>query len=201
MFPFIFVGPCGYVNIGTWISRSAMDEFIHGGLVLSVLPLSLNVVGGQLSKCLVSLYPAMRYDLHVHVKLDRSDNTAVGSCEGYRELLNHERTIHDLVTKAISNRAKLVCVQHQPFVNSSEVIDPWLVLPRHHQRNGSTQRSKTQKMRLTSTRCSLELFSDPEHALRLVDLGPSSDNDKFGKEFRAFWGDSIESPWEGLKMG
>ena len=41
------------------------------------------------------------YDLHVHVKLDRSDNTAVGSCEGdIVSWRNHEKTIHDLVTKA-----------------------------------------------------------------------------------------------------
>ena len=121
MFPFIFVGPCGYVNIGARISRSAMDEFIHEAARSS----SLLERGGRTAfeqVFLVSLYPAMRYDLHVHVKLDRSDNTAVGSCEGdIVSWRNHERTIHDLVTKAISNRAKLVRVQHQPFVNSSDI--------------------------------------------------------------------------------
>ncbi|ACO64866.1 predicted protein, partial [Micromonas commoda] len=167
MFPFIFVGPCGYVNIGARISRSAMDEFIHEAARSS----SLLERGGRTAfeqVFLVSLYPAMRYDLHVHVKLDRSDNTAVGSCEGdIVSWRNHERTIHDLVTKAISNRAKLVRVQHQPFEQDAEdETDLYTVW--------------------------VGIIFDPEHALRLVDLGPSSDNDKLAKEFRAFWGDRAE---------
>ena len=33
---------------------------------------------------------------------------------------------------------------------------------------------------------------DPEHALRLVDIGPSSADDKEAKEFRKFWGERSE---------
>ena len=192
MFPLIFVGPCGYVNIGARISRCAMDEFIHeAALSSSVLERGGRTAFEQVF--LVSLYPAVRYDLHVHIKIDRSDNIATGSCEGDMiSWRSHEKTIHDMITKAISNRAKLVRVQHQPFVNSSDIRPMAGFAPKATKKRKNTEQQDEDDNETDLFTVWVGIIFDPEHAFRLVDLGPSSDNDKLAKEFRAFWGDRAE---------
>jgi U3 small nucleolar RNA-associated protein 22 len=195
VFPLVFVGPCGAVNIGARVSKSAVAEFVHEAALSS----AILERGGRTAfeqVFLVSLHPAARYDVHLHLTVDRNDNSASGNCDtDMVSWRSHEAQVNDIVTNALGTRAKLVRVQHQPFVNASDIR------PSHHDLAPSTttKKRKSAGQDAAEDEDSADLFTiwigvvlDPENAFRLVDLGPSSDDDTLAKQFRSFWGDRAE---------
>mmetsp|Transcript_27593 Transcript_27593/g.44198 ORF Transcript_27593/g.44198 Transcript_27593/m.44198 type:complete len:1100 (-) Transcript_27593:1628-4927(-) len=192
-FPLVFIGPCGLVNIGARVSKSAVAEFVHeAALSAAVLERGGRTAFEQVF--LSSLHPAARYDVHLHVTVDRGDNTASGSCDADMvSWRSHESQVNDIVHDALGTRAKLIRVQHQPFVNSSDIR------PSHFSAPVTTKKRKGVGKDAAADEDSAGLFTiwigivlDPDHAFRLVDLGPSSDNDVLAKQFRSFWGDRAE---------
>eukprot|EP00227_Mantoniella_beaufortii_P013523 CAMPEP_0197574888 /NCGR_PEP_ID=MMETSP1326-20131121/474_1 /TAXON_ID=1155430 /ORGANISM="Genus nov. species nov., Strain RCC2288" /LENGTH=1092 /DNA_ID=CAMNT_0043137551 /DNA_START=191 /DNA_END=3466 /DNA_ORIENTATION=+ len=193
-FPFVFVGPCGFVNIGARVSKSAVAEFVHeAALSAAVLERGGRTAFEQVF--LVSLHPAARYDVHLHVTVDRNGNSASGNCDtDMVSWRGHEAQASDVVTNALGARAKLIRVQHQPFVNSSDVRQSHqdLVVPLPTKKRKSTEQHDAEEESDDMFTLWIGIILDPENAFRLVDLGPSSDDEKLAKQFRAFWGDRAE---------
>lgn len=193
VFPLVFIGPCGSVNIGARVSKSAVAEFAHeAALSSAILERSGRTAFEQVF--LVSLHPAARYDVHVHVTVDRDDNSASRSCDADMvSWRSHEAVVNDIVMNALGTRSKLVRVQHQPFVNSSDIRHTHEVAPsmkKKRKRAGKDMIEDRDRGDLFTIWIGIVL--DPDNAFRLVDLGPSSDDDKLAKEFRTFWGDRAE---------
>ena len=192
VFPLVFVGPCGAVNVGARVSKSALEEFAHEAALSS----AILERGGRTAfeqVFLVSLDPAARYDIHLHVTVDREDNSVSGNCNADMvSWRSHEAEVNDIVTKALGMRAKLVRVQHQPSLNSSNI-------QHFHDTAATSKKRKGVGQDTVEDADNADLFTiwvgvilDPENAFRMVDLGPSSDNDKLANEFRSFWGDRAE---------
>ena len=191
-FPVVFLGPCGHVNIAARVSKSALAEFIHEAkLSAAVLEKGGRTAFEQVF--LVSMYPAVRFDVHMHITLSRDETAVSGSCDN--DMVSwraHEAQVNDVATKALGNRAKLIRVQHQPFVNGSDIRPSVDDMP-----TGSTKKRKSSDAKPNVENEDLRkvwigIVLDPENASRLVDIGPSSDDDKLAKDFRAFWGDRAE---------
>lgn len=159
----VFLGPCGHVNIMARMSASAVQELIHEAMVsASELKRSSH---SAFSNVLLGQCPAaVRYDLHMHV--DVMVNADEGECDlGGRRTA--ESDVARIVTRALSDRAKLV-----------RAFEP--------------QSSSVDTVGSASCKIWVGVILDPEHALRLVDIGPSSADDKEAKEFRKFWGERSE---------
>lgn len=192
-FPFVFIGPCGCVNIGARVSKSAVAEFVHE----AALSAALLQRGGRTAfeqVFLVTLSQAAKYDIHLHVTVDRNGNSASGNCNGDMfSWRSHEAQINDIVTTALGTRAKIVRVQHKPFVNSSDIQHSLNSAPTTSKKRKSLgQDADTNADTAGSFTIWIGIVLDPENAFRIVDLGPSSDDDKLAKQFRSFWGDRAE---------
>ena len=137
-FPVVFLGPCGHVNIAARVSKSALAEFIHEAkLSAAVLEKGGRTAFEQVF--LVSMYPAVRFDVHMHITLSRDETAVSGSCDN--DMVSwraHEAQVNDVATKALGNRAKLIRVQHQPFVNGSDIRPSVDDMP-----TGSTKKRKS----------------------------------------------------------
>lgn len=164
-FPHVFLGPCGRVNFMARMSPSAVAELIHEATLSSAELKKSN--HSAFSDVLLGQFPAaVRYDLHIHVDVNVSELGAASERD-----LNARRTVEvdaaKIVSRALSDRAKLV--RAVEVSNSSVNV-------------------------IGSQTCTLWIgvVLDPENALRLVDVGPSSSDDGEAKEFRAFWGDRSE---------
>ena len=192
-FPLVFLGPCGCVNIGSRISKSALAEFIHEAALSS----AVLERGGRMAfeqVFLVTFSPAARYDIHMHVTLDRNKHISSGGCDtDVVTWRDYEARIHDIVASAVGTRAKLVRAQHQPLVDSSDIH-----LSQNEARAATKKRKNTEPSHAEVSDKSnmlnvwIGIILDPETAFRLVDIGPSSDDDKLAKKFRTFWGDRAE---------
>ena len=161
---------------------------------------------------LVTLSPAARYDIHMHVTLDRNKHISSGGCDtDVVTWRDYEARIHDIVASAVGTRAKLVRAQHQPLVDSSDIH-----LSQNEARAATKKRKNTEPSHAEVSDKSnmlnvwIGIILDPETAFRLVDIGPSSDDDKLAKKFRTFWGiaqsledsrtDAYASPWYGILL-
>ena len=159
----VFIGPCGHVNIMSRMSQSAVDELIHEATVST---LELKKSGQSIfSSVLLGQCPAaVRYDVHLHVDVGVSEMESEQDLNAHRAV---ERKAAQVVTRALSDRSKLVRVHEVP----SSSVDS-----------------------VGSSMCKLwiGIVLDAENAMRLVDIGPTSANDKEAKEFRTFWGEKSE---------
>ena len=162
-FSHVFLGPCGHVNIMSRMSESAVKELIHEASVSTEeLKKSSSSVFGNV---LLGSFPAaVRYDLHLHVTAHVADLESDSDINARRD---SEIAASKVISRALGDRAKLVRVHEIP---------------------------KTSVDDLGSSACTLwvGIVLDPENAMRLVDIGPSSADDKEAKDFRAFWGDRSE---------
>lgn len=162
-FSYVFLAPCGHVNIMTRMSDSAVKEIVHEASVsMEALKKSSN---SMFEHVLLGSFPsAVRYDLHLHVTTLVTDfeNDSDVNARRASEILASK-----VVSRALGDRAKLVRVHEVPSTSVDDV---------------------------GSSVCKLwiGIVLDPEHSMRLVDIGPSSTDDKQAKEFRAFWGDRSE---------
>lgn len=161
----VFLGPCGHVNFMSRMSSNAVDELVHeAALSLAELKKSDH---SAFSNVVLGRFPAaVRYDLHVHVRMNIAENASASErdCSARRSA---ESDVAKIVSRALSDRAKLVRALEVPS-SSVDIIG--------------------------SSACMIWIgvVLSPENALRLVDIGPSSSEDKAAKEFRAFWGDRSE---------
>ena len=193
-FPFVLIGPDGNVNIGARVSKSAIAEFAHeAALSAAVLEHGQRTAFEQVF--LSSMYPAVRYDVHLHVTMDRNKTSASGSCDAdavsWRAL---EARVDEIATKTLGSRAKVIRVQQQSFVNASD-IRPSLeaaAQPGTKKRKASEADDTVGSVDEEHFKIWIGIILDPDNASRLVDLGPSSDDDALAKAFRAFWGDRAE---------
>lgn len=193
-FPFVLIGPCGSVNIGARVSKSAIAEFAHeAALSAAVLERGERTAFEQVF--LSAMYPAVRYDVHLHVTLDRNMTSASGLCDADAvSWRGFETRVNEIATKALRSRAKLIRVQQQTFVNASD-IRPALdsaAQPATKKRKASEADAADGSIDEEHFKIWVGIILDPDNASRLVDLGPSSDDDELAKDFRAFWGDRAE---------
>lgn len=190
-FPLVFLGPCGNVNIAARVSKSAIAEFTHeAALSVAILERGERTAFEQVY--LASMCPAVRYDMHLHIGLMKDDIAPSGACDDdvvtWRGV---EARAYSIASRALGSRSKLIRVQHQPFVNGSDVRPVVeLIAPSTKKRKSPVGASVT----IAENLCKLwvGVVLDPENASRLVDIGPSSDDDTLAKEFREFWGDRAE---------
>ena len=162
-FSHVFLGPGGHVNIMARISDSAVKELIYEATVSAA---ALKKSGpSALGGVVLSQFPApVRYDLHLHVEVGISEDETDGDLNAKRAI---ERKIAKVVSRAMTDRAKLVHAHEVPNLNIDDI--------------GSV-----------TCKFWVGIVLDPENALRLVDIGPSSADDVAAKKFRAFWGEKSE---------
>ena len=174
--------------------ESAIAEFAHeAALSAAVLERGERTAFEQVF--LSSMYPAVRYDVHLHVTLDRNMTSASGSCDADAvSWRGFETRVNEIATKALGSRANLIRVQQQTFVNASD-IRPALdsaAQPATKKRKASEADVADGSVDEEHFKIWVGIILDPDNASRLVDLGPSSDDDALAKDFRAFWGDRAE---------
>ncbi|ODM18328.1 hypothetical protein SI65_06199 [Aspergillus cristatus] len=108
--------------------------------------------------------PTLRYDRLI--SLPYSDNGDV------LQTIRHQAAVHEVVSKALGNRANLVSL-------SSRSIEPWAV-------GGKPSLKKD------GGNIDIGLLLDSENASRVVDHGPSAEEKEEAASFRAFWGEKAE---------
>lgn len=108
--------------------------------------------------------PMLRYDRLV--SLPYSDNGDI------LQTIRHQAAVHEVVSKALGNRANLVSL-------SSRSIEPWAVCGKP-------------SLKKDGGNINIGLLLDSENASRVVDHGPSAEEKEEAASFRVFWGEKAE---------
>ena len=108
--------------------------------------------------------PTLRYDRLI--SFPHSDNGDV------LQTIRHQAAVHEVVSKALGNRACLVSI-------SSGSIESWAVGGKPSLKKGGGN-------------INIGLLLDSENASRVVDHGPSAEEKEEAASFRAFWGEKAE---------
>ncbi|KAL4894352.1 Nrap protein [Aspergillus ambiguus] len=107
--------------------------------------------------------PLLRFDRLVELPASDNANTLLA--------LRNQRSIHEVIYKALGDRAKLIHI-------SSQCPKPWSVDAR--------------PSRKTNTSLSVGLILNSDNTMRVVDHGPSAEEKEEAASFRTFWGQKAE---------
>jgi U3 small nucleolar RNA-associated protein 22 len=178
----VLLSPCGAVNYAARMSAGAVAE-LAAEAAATAAALSLGGRRAADAAMMDAAPPVARHDLHIRIALHASDKPgSVGdgslSSSDVVPLRALEAAAEATLSRALGTRARRVRVLPRRLGGAA-----WYA-------SGAADASAPSSLEAHALIALASL--DPEHAPRLVDLGPSAEDKLAAASFRAFWGDKAE---------
>ncbi|KAK9165520.1 hypothetical protein Scep_000711 [Stephania cephalantha] len=173
LFPLVLIDSSGHLNLAFRVSKSGILE-LHEEAAATLNCLSRCEDGGFEGAFTTKVDFAAKYDYCMRVNLNgNSEIYASGFCSDREFWRTYEEKVHTLIEQGLNDRAKLIRViwrNNSTKLNVEEGLSKFSVDPL-----------------LVGVLC-----SSFEKSVRMVDIGPISENKEEASKFRRFWGEKSE---------